>query len=290
MQDNFDFQHYLVVFFDLLGQRENLRKITELPTDQTEQQRFIDNDKGTIGRVLQMQEDFKKFYEGVNSYTPNENDVPSEHRDAFREAFKRPPLYLKRLSDAMVIGVPLISDNENCVAISGIYYAFVATCSTGLSLLSKHVPIRAGLDVGVATQIDDNEIYGPALERAIYLESKLAEYPRFLVGEGLINYLSWAETQKFDTKLGGITRKMAKLIKSIIIQDTDGRYMLDFLSTQVREWVENTIELKLVASAYGFVLEEYRKYSQEGNDKLASRYYRLLQYFHSRRNIWGINA
>jgi len=290
VQDNFDFQHYLVVYFDLLGQGSKLSKIAELPTDKTEQQFFIENTRGTIGQVLRLRADFKEFYGEVNSFIPNENDVPSVHRDVFRKALERPPLFLYGLSDAMVIGVPLTSDNEGCTAITGIYYVFVATCSLGLSFLSKHVPIRAGLDVGIATQIDSNELYGHALERAIYLESKLAEYPRFLVGEGLINYLSWAETQKFDTKLGGITRKMAKLIKSIIIQDTDGRYMLDFLSTQVREWVENTIDLKLVASAYGFVLEEYRKYSQEGNDKLASRYYRLLQYFHSRRNIWGINA
>jgi len=74
-----------------------------------------------------------------------------------------------------------MSNDENCPAVNGIYSAFVATCGIGLLSLSVKVPMRAGLDVGVATKIDDNEIYGPGLERAFYLESQLAEYPRFIV-------------------------------------------------------------------------------------------------------------
>lgn len=193
------------------------------------------------------------------------------------------------ISDAVVIAVPLMSNDENCAAINGIHDAFVATCGIGLLSLSVNVPIRAGLDVGVATQIDDKEIYGPALERAVYLESKLAEYPRFMVGKELLNYLLWVENQMAKTHIGLIAKGTATFCREIIIQDTDGRYMLDFLGSKIKEAADGVIDQKLVASAFDFVISQYDKYLKEENKTLASRYYRLLRYFHSRKSIWGLN-
>lgn len=82
-----------------------------------------------------------------------------------------------------------MSTDENCTAMNGVHSAFIATSGLGLMALSAKIPIRAGLDVGIATQIDDKEVYGPALEKAVYLEAQLAEYPRFFAGNELINYL-----------------------------------------------------------------------------------------------------
>ena len=193
------------------------------------------------------------------------------------------------ISDAIIIAVPLMSTDENCAAINGIRDAFVATCGIGLLSLSVHVPMRAGLDVGVATQINNKEIYGPALESAFYLESKLAEYPRFLIGKELINYLLWVENQKCNTRIGEVAKETAKYCRQMVIQDTDGRYMLDFLGEKIKEASEDVIDPNLVASAFNFVIEQYKKYLKDENDKLASRYYKLLRYFQSRKSIWGID-
>ena len=182
-----------------------------------------------------------------------------------------------------------MSTDENCAAINGIRDAFVATCGIGLLSLSVHVPMRAGLDVGVATQINNKEIYGPALESAFYLESKLAEYPRFLIGKELINYLLWVENQKCNTRIGEVAKETAKYCRQMVIQDTDGRYMLDFLGEKIKEASEDVIDPNLVASAFNFVIEQYKKYLKDENDKLASRYYKLLRYFQSRKSIWGID-
>ncbi len=289
MQDNFLFQHYLVVFFDHLGQREILRKIIGLPTNETEKQQFIEITKKSIGRVLHIRDAFKNYFEAADSYMPNLTLVRPELRAAFLASQKMPVLHFYGISDAMIIAVPLMSDDENCAAVNGIYDAFVATCGIGLLSLSIRVPVRAGLDVGVATQIDGKEIYGPALERAYYLESKLAEYPRFLVGKELINYLLLVENQKFKTPIGEVAKENARYCKGMIIQDTDGKYMLDFLGEKFKHAIENTIEPNLVASAFDFVIEQYKKYSKDENDKLSARYYRLLRYFQSRKSIWGIN-
>lgn len=75
----------------------------------------------------------------------------------------------------------------------------------------------------------------------------------------------------------------------MVIQDSDGNYMLDFLGPKFKESSQDVIEPHLIASAFAFALEEYKKNFDANNHKLASRYYRLLRYFHSRRNLWGIS-
>lgn len=288
MQDKFLFQNYLVVFFDNLGQRATLRKITGIPTNDSEKQKFIETTKESIGRVLHIRDAFKSHFESGSQYVPNVDLVPPELREEFL-ASQKYNVRFYGISDAIIIAVPLMNNDENCTAINGIFHSFVAICGIGLLLLSTQVAMRAGLNVGIATQIDDNEIYGPALESAFYLESKLAEYPRFLVGEELISYLLWVENQNCNTKIGLVAKDLAKYCKSMIIQDTDGRFMLDFLGEKIKEASENVIEQKHVSSALEFVTSQYVKYSKEKNDKLASRYYRLLRYFHSRKRIWGLN-
>ena len=64
--------------------------------------------------------------------------------------------------------------------------------------------------------------------------------------------------------------------------------MLDFLGEKFKESIEDVIEPDLVASALSFVHEEYKKCFDANNHKLASRYYRLHQYFRSRINLWGV--
>lgn len=57
------------------------------------------------------------------------------------------------------------------------------------SLASKH-PMRGGIDVGLATEIGPEEIYGTALERGYLLERDVARYPRIVIGDELWKYLN----------------------------------------------------------------------------------------------------
>jgi hypothetical protein len=286
-QDLF-FQYYLVVFLDLLGQRESIRKITSLPNQENEKEKFIELVKNSLGKVKLIRDAFQTYFDASNSNIPNTELVPPEHREEFIISQKC-EIHFYGLSDSVVIAVPLTSTFENCTAINGVYSAFIATCGIGLIALSGETSIRAGLDIGIATQIDDREIYGPAFERAVYLEGQLAEYPRFLVGNELISYLTWVENQEPQTRFGVIAKNTAMWCKKMIIQDTDGRFMLDFLGAKLKEAADNNaINKKVVISAWNYVFSQYQKYMAEGNEKLSSRYFRLMHYFQSRKNLWGI--
>ncbi|MGD0282727.1 MAG: hypothetical protein ABSB95_10230, partial [Dissulfurispiraceae bacterium] len=67
------------------------------------------------------------------------------------------------------------------------------------------------------------------------------------------------------------------------------RYMLDFLGSKIKEASDGVIDRKLVADAFEFVSSQYTKYSKEEDETLTARYYRLLRYFHSRKNIWSLS-
>jgi hypothetical protein len=279
------FKYYLVVFLDVLGQRESLRKITAIPKNEEDKKKFIELIKASIVKVDSIRTSFKNFFNA--SITPNTELVKPELREQFVAA-RKTEIYFYNLSDAVVIAVPFMNDDEHCTAMNGVLSAFIATCGMGLLGLSEEIPVRAGLDVGIATQIDDNEIYGPALASAVYLEGRLAEYPRFLIGEELMVYLTTIETQEAKTPFGLIAKKTAENCKQMIVQDSDGRFMLDFLGTKFKEITDKAITKEVVLEAKEYVVKQYKKHKIDANEKLSSRYVRLMHYFYSRRDVWGI--
>ncbi len=281
------FQHYLVVFIDILGQRRILREIKDLPTKDIEEEGFIKNIRATIGKVDAVRGAFRNFFKAAESHTANTKLVPPEHREEFI-ASQKSEAYFYGFSDSIIIAVPLMSNDENCTAINGVYSAFVATSGISLIGLAAQITLRGGLDVGIATQIEGRELYGPALERAYFLENNLAEYPRFIIGKELFMYLNWVENQQFKTRLGEVAKKIAKFCREMIVQDTDGRAILDFMGERVREAADTSINAELVKSARDFVASQYKRHFDDENHKLSSRYFRLLRYINSRAERWGV--
>jgi len=281
------FQEYLVIYFDLIGQREVLRKITGIPVSESEKGQFLELVKKSVGRILMLRRAFENYFDGALSHVPNTDLVAPEHRQEFIESQKK-NFHHYGLSDAIVIAVPFMNENENCTAINGIFSALTATCGIALLALSLKVPARAGIDVGVGVQIDNREIYGPALERAVRIEAELAEYPRLVVGQEFHAYLDSVENQKYQTRLGEIAANLAKRCRKLMVQDTDGRIILDYLGRNIREIFKNKIEKEIVLNAWNYIKEQHIKHIEEGNDKLSSRDFRMIRYFRSRLDSWGI--
>jgi hypothetical protein len=284
MEGNLHVHYFCVIFIDLLGQREKLRNISKIPTNKAEETQFVGLIKQSFGKVIRIRGLFDKYFETAVSYEPDTSSIRPEFPDEFC-ASQQAKLHFKTFSDSLTISIPLKSDaDENCAAINGIYCALVATSGIGLAALLDQAPFRAGIDVGLAAEIADQEIYGPALERAFLLESQMAEYPRFLVGNGFFNYLLYVEQQVPKRRMGQYAKNMAALCRKMIMVDSDGRMMLDFLN--VIESLPDTFTKAEIKQASDYVSSQYRHYVEKENDKLASRYYRLMCYFKSRESNW----
>lgn len=281
-------KYYLVVFIDILGQRESLRNIKSLPTNNEEAELFDEQILKTLGSVIKLRNAFDKYFRSANSFIPNTESIPPEFHQAFLSS-QKPDIHYYGISDSIIIAVPLMDDNddENCTPTTGVFSAFVATCIMGLGALSDQLVFRAGMDVGVCTQIQDKEIYGPALERAYYLENKLAEYPRTIIGDQLLKYLFSIQKQQCKTPLGEFAKTTANLCTDMITQDTDGRFILDFLGKTAKEIFDDaSVDVKAYILARDFVISEYKRNTKENNHKLASRYFRLMSYIDSRKELW----
>ncbi len=288
MKGDLSFQYYLVLFIDLLGQREQLRALRGIPATAEERAPFIDRIRQSFGRVIALRDGFDNLFKNARTYRPRAKLVAPELRDQFLDAMAFPETEFYGMSDSLVVAVPLRGQDENCRGMNGVHQALVAAAGMMVIMLAGEVVFRGGMDVGVGAPIDGKEIYGPCLERAVWLEERVAEYPRIVVGGELINYLTSVSQQTCQTIKGQIARENAQRCLKMIVQDTDKKPMLDFLGATVKESVGGAVNSQIVQQAYDFVVTEVGRFREQGDRKLAGRYARLLKYMDARCGLWGV--
>ena len=123
-------------------------------------------------------------------------------------------------SDSLVISYPVDEKDRD---IDVFYSILLDLTRLQLDLLDNNVIIRGGIAIGKLRHTQ-NEIFGPAMNEAYYLESKVAKYPRIVVRERVImDYLK---------KYVDNNPNKVKLLK-LLIQDEDANvYYLDYLGNK----------------------------------------------------------
>ena len=284
---NINYHYYLLAFIDVLGQKEAFKNLeNQSLTDN--HPKLIEAHKQTAFFVETLRTGFKDFFDAYTVEKEPLVKVPSEKMDQFKAMLKS-NLKHQRFSDCIQAYVCLHTDKYHSNAINGVFGALLACGGMLLLSLATKKAFRAGIEVGLGTELDNGEIYGPVLYKAYELESKVAEYPRIVVGRELINYLTslanaheqLPEQTKEDVEL---CKLMATNCLKMIVRDLDGVPILDYLGTEflqsINENPERAKELEGVFNlAFQFVESEYSKRKQAGNKKLALRYYLLLNYF-----------
>jgi hypothetical protein len=280
---------YVVAFLDLLGQQAALRKVTALPN--LENQEEADTFKRKVREFYEPLKALRKWFEdSIKSFMEGgikTSGLTSEDQELLRK-IRSTPIRYRHFSDCVVIHIPLRDDIGKipCRAIFGV---LAATAITFLSCMSHKWAIRGGIELGIAMDIEENEIYGPVLERAYTLESKVAQYPRIVVGEELIRYLKEIEgtisnpTFLIDDRVNaGAAAKSIELLA----EDDDGQMIVDYLGVTIRTVFQDT---KVIQNAYNFIIKECNRYKKLKNSKLGFRYSLLRNYFESRLPDWGLS-
>jgi len=275
-----------VAFIDVLGQKEAFRDLESQPLANNHP-KLIEAHKQTVFFVETLRNGFKDFFDAYTVEKEPSVKVPPEKMDQFK-AMVKSNLQHQRFSDCIQAYVCLHTDEYHSNAINGVFGVLLACGSMLLLSLAMKKAFRAGIEVGLGTELDNGEIYGPVLYKAHELESKVAGYPRIVVGRELINYLTTLanaheqlpEQTKEDVEL---CKLMATNCLKMIVRDLDGVPILDYLGTEFLQNIsenqerarelENTFKLALQ-----FVEAEYSKRKQAGDKKLALRYYLLLNY------------
>lgn len=281
---NFDLGYHLVALLDVQGQRERFRQL-RLPKNPEESAAVGEVLRQTAGFVLDLREAFDEQFE---SFEAGATSMMRRHtQEPVRPRFMG-------FSDSFVASVPLRNDTGDLLPIARAFSALSAAAVVMLmSLASKH-PLRGGIDVGLATEIGPQEIYGAALESAHVLESKKAEYPRIVIGEELWRYLNvaLANFQKQTTSAAQAPAAITERATTLVATDNDGKRILDYLGQTMVQHAGPGGGQKdiLVRSAYDFVLAEQKRIVERKDTKLIPRYEALRRYVESRLPLWGIDV
>jgi hypothetical protein len=273
--------NHLVAFLDVLGQREKFKGL-HLPTTPEDKAEVAEVLRRTAGFVLEIRRvldtQFTVFESGLSNL--------KKHTDtSVRPKFMG-------FSDSFVASVPIRNEGGDLALMITIISTLSAAAAVmGVSLASGY-PLRGGIDVGLATEIGAQEIYGTALENAYRLESEEAGYPRIVIGEGLWQFLAAAHSnfqQQATPESKTITTIIEMALKLIAI-DSDGKRILDYLGPFVLENAAGStdkfreIQLKPI---YDFALTEQERIKSGNDPKLIARYEALRRYIESRLPLWN---
>jgi len=278
----FHYGFYCVAFLDILGQRRKLRQLPRVPRNDEETRKLLAE---TPGYVLRLRKHLSDCFEGFRKPTPVLAKLPAEVQKRILDA--RHAVKYRGFSDSIIMTISFKGDDEQCAPMIGVYGCIAACCMLHLLALSFKRPIRGGIDVGLALDLTEDEVYGPVLESAHFLESQVADYPRIVAGDELSNYLNEVEKQSATTPPGRIAQQLASFCKQFITLDSDGVRMLDFLGEQMAKVSPAAERPKLFKPARDYIDEQQQIARSEGNDKHLSRYLRLAAYFEKQSSLWA---
>jgi hypothetical protein len=273
-------RHYVVAVLDILGQREALQRWSQPPRSTDEEPAFQEAVYSTFEGVIAVRKDLL----GLLARYITDHHVPEEairtnggNVDAVRKFQHMTPRILQ-FSDMILAYCPLV--NVNGVLTAEPIVCFLISVGRALLLgLSRQTPLRGAIDIGLAGCLPEtDDLYGPVLAEAHRLESKVAVYPRIVLGSNLVRFVSetWAYADQ-------VNRGLADTFAKLVTRDDDRCLIVDYLGEFAKGLDGSPAHWEPARkNAYSFVQSELARFHAAGNIKLKDRYARLLRYFHAR--------
>jgi len=272
--------HYCISFIDLLGQRAEYKGEGLLPQAESEMIIFKEKIRRTITPIYDLQKSATTIIEAALN-----------HKGTFREHLSGPDQQIyndmreivvnqQRWSDGLVYFVSLRKDSTKSPS-GGIFHLLGAVGCLCLLGLCRARPLRGSVEVAWGVELHPGEIYGAAVANAYEFESKIAQYPRIVVGERVLKYLEATVAQATTDKLSEFNRRLAEICLSFFRIDFDGYYILDYLGDGFRENITKAKHDQLSKAAFQFVVEQLNHWNKLNDEKLAVRYGHLYDYFRS---------
>ena len=265
---------YVVGVFDVLGQKHLLYQLPGARTPgENQKDEVLDYVKGTAGRVLAVRRLFRnQFDQAVQTV---ERIVRSQGATALQEQMLTPSIRHWGMSDSYVVAIPP-PDGQEFSTVSRLIDVFRmldVSAAVWLHAMSRDLPIRGGIELGFAIDVGEREVYGHALAEALRLESKVAQYPRVVVGKKLLFLLNGAANMaaRRSAQEAHMKKNLAELCWSCIRTDEDGQFVVDFagggIATEMRKHRPDVL-----TAVERNVRGQLQRHESAGNTKLVTRY------------------
>lgn len=279
--------YYFVAFIDIVGQRDKLKNWTSLPKNEVQAKQLGTDLVQTSEYVRELRRQFDEMYTGAKQPTGLLDHLDDEKR-AWVEQRKKTFVWRRGFSDSYIMTVPCWYEAAPGVHAGGIYEAMLGICGIFMWALAMGKPFRGGVDIGLGTEIDKEEVYGPVAVQAYELESRKAKWPRVLVGEGLLNHLNDLEQRCGNDLEGRHTKLNIQNCRSVIGKNRGKGYFLDVVGEGVRSVYDQPFFTKMVKHGYEFTANQEAYFRELGEKRLHERYSYLRKYIESRLPIWGL--
>ncbi len=298
----FNYSNHIVAFLDLLGQKEKLQEIDgileNIVDPEKTMNRLLPVLTNTVGAIRSFRDSFKDYFNTYMSHEPSIT-IPPEIKDQFTEMRSHSEIRLQSFSDTTIVWSPIQPKNEMMYAqvLNSVHGILASVGMITPLYLSKGFPIRGGIEIegGIKVDPDEDEIYGPVLNRAYTLECKMALYPRVLVGDGLVKFLRYFEGINFDNKVvERYCKSIARRSWDWIVEDEDGLLMVHYLGPASLEYAIGAFEisdyfrdvLDPIQNVINENIEKFKPHTDKESLKLLKRYKRLNRYYEKYVDDW----
>ena len=262
--------YHFVACIDVLGQGQELMKLTQLPHGPESKQAALAVLKRTAGTVRTVRQIFTDYIERVRT---SDRPIAAPFTDAqwaeYQSIRNDIPFRVSNFSDTTVIALSLSeADHGPGRCAIGVWSAMYGIAGLMLTTLALGIPMRAGIDVERAVDVFPGEAYGPALVNAHRLEAQIADYPRAAVGRGLIDYLSYLDALSPDSTNARLATSTARKCRELLVADPeDRRPMLHMLSPALLEMGDEF--RKPAQMAHRWATERFDEFRASGDEKHA---------------------
>jgi len=184
----------------------------------------------------------------------------------------------QRWSDGLVSFSPLGDTDIECRS-NGIYGVI---CFSGIMCflgLASGRPVRGAVETAWGVEIHKGELYGAVVARSYEIESKVAQYPRIVVGPETIKFLEALSKNDAQDIYSRNDQSLAKLCLNMLIQNADGHWMIHYLGKTFRFSVTTESHATFYTKAMKYITDQLSEYRKNKDTKLAFRYANLMQYF-----------
>ncbi len=272
-----EYSNYLVSFVDILGQQDELAHIKN----------EIFGFANAIENSAQIKSTFAKTYEPIRLLRKIFQNEYYRYISDDKIQKTNPELDFNTLQTSVfsdfVMNYISLRNTDKVLPLQGVYFMIMSTGIIFLKMLAKGIKIRGGIDLGISMEIDQNELYGAGLLNTYNLESKVAKYPRIVIGDNLIKYLEYCKSIKPENEYDQLNQEFAKRCLRVIVADIDGQYIIDYLGESFKKYYGDDLS-STIDKAYEETVKEYNAHIGR-NSKLAFRYNNLRGYFEDRLNI-----
>jgi hypothetical protein len=279
-KESYNFAHYCVSFIDILGQRLEYKDERLLPEFKStdEKEKFQIKVRNTIGKIDFLQRSTDIFLDKVLNYRSSVIEkVPPNQIDIYNK-IKEVHLSRQRWSDGLVSFISLEEGDVKC-PIQGVYIQLITACYQCFFGLANKIPLRGSVDIAWGAELHKGELYGAAVAKAYELENCVAQYPRIVVGQTVINYLNDNINKPVSNIYNEVDKTFAKISLGLLAQDFDGYYVAHYLGGTFQRMVSSNLHSDFYQTSLSFIQEQCKKWKDERNTKLSSRYNHLLLYF-----------